>query len=161
MMEFRANSFQILDHDILEPIYKADNINSIVTTEVDSYFLSQEALTFNHEATFEADLTDLSPLLTYTTDLSNKPLYIEYNVPVMVQVRWHKKPRVNKKWLKRYGMKEDSVLVRCNVESIVPHTHYDPIGITEHIEYGMTFGSMEYKFRPDQLRKNLKLEVSR
>lgn len=158
-MEFRANSFQILDHDISEPIYKTDNISSVVTTEVDSCSLSQESLTFNHEATFEAELTDLSPLLTYTTDLHSRPLCVEYNVPIMVQARWHKKPRINKKWLKRYGMRKDTVLVRCNVESVVPNTYHDPLGMTEHVEYGMTFSNMEYKFRPDQLRRNLKLEV--
>lgn len=161
MFEFRANSFQMLNSDTLEPIYKADNISSVVTTEVDSYSLSQESITFNHEATFEAELTDFSPLLTYTTDLSDKPLYIEYNVPIMVQARWHKKPRINKKWLKRYGMKKDAVLVRCNVESVSPNVDYGLTGMTEHVEYGITLSGMEYKFRPDQLRRNLKLEVSR
>jgi hypothetical protein len=158
-MEFRANSFQMLDYSTLEPVYTADNINSLVTTDVDTYSLSQEVPTFNHEAYFKAELIDMSPLLTYATDLSDKPLYIECNVPIMVQARWHKKPRINKKWLKRYGMKKDTVLVRYNVESVYPSTHYDPLGITEHVEYGMTFGSREYKFRPDQLRRNLKLEV--
>lgn len=159
MMEFRANSFQILDYGTLEPVYTADNINSLVTTEVDTYSLSQEVLTFNHEAYFEAELIDMPPLLTYTTDLSDKPLYIAYTVPAMVQARWHKKHRINKKWLKRYGMKKDTVVVRYNVESVYPSTHYDPLGMTEHVEYGMTFSNMEYKFRPDQLRRNLKLEV--
>ena len=159
MMEFRANGFQMLDYGTLEPVYTADNINSLVTTEVDPYSLSQETLTFNHEAYFETELIDMPPLLTYATDLSDKPLYIECNVPIMVQARWHKKPRINKKWLKRYGMKKDTVVVRYNVESVYPSTHYDPFGMTEHVEYGMTLGSREYKFRPDQLRRNLKLEV--
>lgn len=159
MFEFRANSFQMLNPDTLEPIYTADNINSVVTTEVDPYSLSQEVPTFNHEAYFEAELIDIPPLLTYTTDLNDKPLSIAYTVPAMVQARWHKKPRINKKWLKRYGMKKDTVVVIYNVESVYPSTHYDPLGMVEHVEYGMTLGSREYKFRPDQLRRNLKLEV--
>lgn len=158
-MEFRANSFQILGHDISEPIYKADNINSVVTTEIEPPSLSQEVLTFNHEATFEAEMTDLSPLLTYTTDLHSRPLYVEYSVPIMVQARWHKKPRINKKWLKRYGMKRDKILVRCNVEYVTPNLEHDPVSMTEHFECGLTLTDMEYKFRPDQLRRNLKLEV--
>lgn len=159
MVEFKANSFQILNPDTLEPIYMDDNVNGLVETEIESSSLSQEVLTFNHEATFEAEMIDCSPLLSYTTDMFDIPLYMEYKIPVMVQARWHKKPRINKKWLKRYGMKKDTVLVRCNVESVIPNTYHDPLGMTEHVEYGMTFSNMEYKFRSDQLRRNLKLEV--
>ena len=77
----------------------------------------------------------------------------------MIQARWHRNKRINKKWLKRYGMKKDSILVRCDVESISPNTNCDPYCLTEHVEYGMTLGNMRYKFRTDQLRKNLKIEM--
>ena len=160
MMEFKVTSFSMLDPSNGELFYKSDNISDmVVDTYVDSSSLSQETLSFNCEATFEAELTDCSPLLTYVTDLSDRPCYIEYNIPVMVQARWHKKPRINKKWIKRYGMKKDSVLVRCYVEAVTPNTQYDPLYMTEHVEYGLTLSNMEYKFRPDQLRRNLKLEA--
>lgn len=33
----------------------------------------------------------------------------EWDTPIIVQARWHKKARIRKKWLKRYGYKEDVV----------------------------------------------------
>lgn len=160
MIEFKASSLQMLNPDSLEPIYESDSINDmVVTTEIEPSSMSQEVLTFNHEATFTADIEDATPLFSYVTDLGGRPFYIEYKIPVMVQARWHKKPRINKKWLKRYGMKKDYLLVRCDVESVSPNTIYDPLYMTEHVEYGMTLSNMEYKFRPDQLRRNLKLEA--
>lgn len=156
MIEFRANSLQMLSPDTLEPIYEADNINSVITTEVDTYSLSQEVLKFNHEVTFTAEIEDTTPLFSYVTDLCDRPLYLEYNIPVMVQARWHKKPRINKKWLKRYGMKKDTILVRCNVVSM--YTDYEREDPYE-IEHNFNIGSVEYKFRPDQLRRNFKLEA--
>jgi hypothetical protein len=159
MMEFKANSFSMLDPSNGEVFYKSDNISDmVVDTYIDSSSLSQETLSLSREATFSAELVDCSPLLTYETNIFDKPFYVEYNIPIMVQARWHKKPRINKKWLKRYGMKKDNILVRCNVESLYPNTQYDPLYMTEHVEYGMTLSNMEYKFRPDQLRRNLKLE---
>lgn len=156
MIELMQGNIQMFVPGTSEPVYEINNVNGLVETEVDTYSLSQESLTFNHEATFTADIEDATPLLSYVTDLSDKPLYLEYNIPVMVQARWHKKPRINKKWLKRYGMKKDSVLVKCNV--IGMHSDYECENPYE-IEHHFTIGSMEYEFRPDQLRRNLKLEA--
>lgn len=156
MIEFKANSFSMLDPDTLETVYKADNINTVMETEVEPYYPSQGALTFNNEATFTADIIDTTPLLSYVEDLNNIPLYMEYNMPVMVQARWHKKPRINKKWQKRYGMKKDTLLVRCNITSM--HSDYNRENQYE-TEHYFNIGSVEYKFRPDQLRKNFKLEA--
>ena len=159
MTELTLGSIQMFAPNSLESVYEFNGVNGLVETEIDPYSIAQEILKFNYEATFSAEMTVCPPLLSYTTDLSDKPLYLEYSTPIMVQARWHKKPRINKKWLKRYGMKKDAVLVRCNVESVSPSTCYDPLYMTEHVEYGMTFSNMEYKFRPDQLRRNLKLEA--
>ena len=158
MIELMQGNIQMFVPGTSEPVYEFNNVNGLVETEVDAYSLSQESLTFNHEATFTADIEDTAPIFTYVTDLSDKPVYIEYNVPIMVQARWHKKPRINKKWLKRYGMKKDTVLVRCKAISM--YSDYERENPYE-IEYCFNLGSMEYKFRPDQLRRNLKLEVSR
>ena len=131
----------------------------MVETEIETHSLSKEKLSFTHEATFNVNAEDIS-LLNYVTDFNDKPLYIEYNAPIMIQVRWHKNKRINKKWLKRYGMKKDSILVKCDVESISPNNNYDPYYLTEYVEYGMILSNMQYKFRPDQLRRNLKIEVN-
>lgn len=157
MIELKSGSFTMLRND--EPICEFNNVNGFIESEIEPYSLGQESIKFNREATFEAELESSSPLMTYTTNLSGRPFYIEYKTPIMIQARWHKKSRINKKWLKRYGMKEDYISVKCDVESFTPNTNYDNDYLTDHVEYGMVLNNMQYKFRPDQLRKNLKMEM--
>lgn len=74
---------------------------------------------------------------------------IEYNVGILVQTRWHKKKRINKKWLKRYGMKSDTVKMRAKARTL-----------SYNIETGdceFEVDKLEYIWRPDQKRKNLKI----
>ena len=158
MIEFKATNMKMVDIDTSEIISEYDLNNAVIETEVETHSLSKEKLFFTTEATFDVRAEDIS-LLNYATDFNGKPFYIEYNIPIMIQSRWHKNKRINKKWLKRYGMKKDSILVRCDVESISPSTSHDPYYLTEYVEYGMTLNNMQYKFRPDQLRKHLKIEM--
>lgn len=155
MFEFKANNMHIYD-DKLMKIGECNLNDTVITTELDTNSLSKEKLSFTHEATFEADGVDFYSLPLHTT-VSNKPFRLEYNIPIMIQSRWHKKKRINKKWLKRYGMKKDSILVKCDVESISPNLSYD--FSTKHVEFDMNFNNMRYKFRPDQLRRNLKINM--
>lgn len=157
MIKLESGSLTMLRND--EPFCEFNNVNGFIESEIDQYSLGQEVIKFNHEATFEVELEDCTPLMTYTTDLNNRPLSIEYRTPIMIQARWHKKPRINKKWSKRYGMKKDYISVKCDVESFTPNTNYDGNYFHEHTEYGMVLTNMRYKFRPDQLRKNLKMEM--
>jgi len=158
MIEFKTNSFQILNTDTLEPITEFSDIDNVtIESEIDTSSLSKEVLSLNHEASFECELTDCSSLLNYTTDLNDKPLYVEYYIPIWIQARWHKKPRINKKWLKRYGMKKDKVLVRCDVDSVSPDDSYDPYDLVKSGGFNIELSNMQYKFRPDQKRKNLKI----
>lgn len=139
-----------------EPFCEFENVNGFVESEIEPYSLGQETIKFNHEATFEAELTEYSPLMSYTTDLNGRPFYVEYKTPIMIQARWHKKPRINKKWLKRYGMKKDTVLVKGKVTDI----EFDTERENEYeLGYTMNIEDMHYEFRPDQLRKNLKMEM--
>lgn len=163
MIDFKidkVNNLKMFDINTLEPIIEYDDISNVsVKSEVEQISLSKEKLSFNHEMSFKCESIDCLSLLNYKTDFSNKPLYVEYYIPIMVQARWHKKKRINKKWLNRYGMKKDNVLVKCDVESISPNTSYDPYCLTEQVKYDMTLDNMQYKFRPDQLRKNLKVKM--
>lgn len=93
-------------------------------------------------------------------------LYVTYYVPIMVQARWHKKKRINKKWLKRYGMKKDNILVIGDCDSIIVNyisSYPDCLGainnyyVPKYKEYEMTLNNMQYKLRPDQMRRNLKM----
>lgn len=69
----------------------------------------------------------------------------------MIQARWHKKRRVCKKWLKRYGMKPDVIKVKMKAAII----EYD--ANNKDVSLG-TDGKREYVLRPDQKRRGLKIE---
>lgn len=155
MFKIKANNMYIYD-DKLMKIGECNLNDTVITSELDTSSLSKEKLSFTHQATFEASDVEFCSLPLYTTFI-DKPFRLEYNIPIIIQSRWHKKKRINKKWLKRYGMKKDSILVKCDVESISPNLSYD--FSTEHVEFDMNFNNMRYKFRPDQLRKNLKIEM--
>ena len=161
MIDFKIdsiNSFQILNTDTLETVMEFGDISNVtVETELEPSSLSKEELSFNHEASFECMSTDYTSLLDYATNFDDKPFYIEYYVPILIQARWHKKSRINKKWLNRFGMKKDEVLVRCNVNSISTDNSYDPYNLVESKGFNMELSDMQYKFRPDQLRRNLKI----
>lgn len=157
----KINSFQILDIDTLEPITEFDGIKDItIESEIEQSSLSKETLSLTHEASFECEPADYSLLINYATNFNSEPFYIEYYVPILIQARWHKKSRINKKWLKRYGMKRDKVLVKCDVDSISPNNSYDPYDLVESNGFNFELSNMQWKFRPDQLRRNLKSELS-
>ena len=161
MFDFKVNkvsNIQMLDINTMEPIADFSGIGNVtVESEIDTSSLSKEVLSLNHEASFECEL-DCSPLLNQITDYYNKPYYVEYYIPIMIQARWHKKRRINKKWLKRYGMKKDKVLVRCDVDAISPDNSYDPYDLEKSGGFNIEISNMQYKFRPDQLRRNLRIE---
>ena len=75
---------------------------------------------------------------------------MQYYVPIMVQARWHKKKRISKKWLKRYGMKPDKVLVQIDANAI----EYD----TSDNSFEFSANKYTYIWRQDQLRRGLKIE---
>ena len=155
----KINNIQMLDINTMKPIANFNDIGNVtVETELEPSSLSKEKLSFNHEASFECSLVDCTSLLDYTTSFDDKPLYVEYYAPILVQARWHKKPRINKKWLKRYGMRKDEVLVRCDVDSVSPDNSYDPYDLVESKGFNFELSNMQYKFRPDQLRRSLKIE---
>ena len=162
MIDFKidkVSNFQMFDINTLEPIAELSGIsNCTIESEVETSSFTNEKLSFNHYATLECELIDCSSLLNYTTDLNDKSLYVEYYIPIMVQARWHKKPRINKKWLMRYGMKKDKILVKCNVDSINLDDTYDPYDLVKSNGFNIELSDMQYKFRPDQLRKGLKIE---
>lgn len=170
----KIKSLQISDKDTLEPIVEFGDIgNATIESEIELSSLSKEKISLNHEASFEASFKceskGWSSLFGCTTDSNNKPYCVEYNIPILVQARWHKKNRINKKWLKRYGMKKDKMLVQADVDSFGQDTSQEPYDLiksqelyplikTECAEFNMALSNMRWKFRPDQLRRNLKIE---
>ena len=150
----KVKSVQMLDKDTLEPIADLNGVGN-VTTEIEPSSLGDEVLSFNHSISFEGKIDYNSALYSLAVDYNNKPLYAEYYIPILTQARWHKKHRINKKWLKRYGMKKDKLWVRCDINSVTPQHPEDPYNPVINFE----LGNIQYKFRPDQLRKNLKMEL--
>lgn len=78
-------------------------------------------------------------------------LALEFDRPIMIQARWHKKPRIRKKWLKRYGMKPDVVKVKMEATTVEYNTNSKNVSFESD-------GKREYVLRPDQKRRGLKIE---
>ena len=94
---------------------------------------------------------DLAPLYDYgVMQFPNGNFVIEHQIPIMIQARWHKNKRINKKWQKRYGMKPDIVRIRANATIGEYHT--------DDGSFDFEADELEYLWRPDQKRKGLKIE---
>jgi hypothetical protein len=88
------------------------------------------------------DLCNTSPV--------NKEFILEHETPIMIQARWHKKPRIRKKWLKRYGMKPDTLKIKTNATVVEYHT--------DDGSFEFETDKLEHIWRPDQKRRGLKIE---
>jgi hypothetical protein len=86
----------------------------------------------------------------YNMPQPNGKFTIEAYINIMIQARWHKKARVRKKWLKRFGMKPDTVKMRANATAGEYHTDDGSFDFESDIP--------EYLWRLDQLRRDLKIE---
>lgn len=96
--------------------------------------------TFSCEiTTINQDLCKLSPCLEFTT---------EGETPTLIQTRWHKKARIRKKWLKRYGYKEDKVKTIMKAK----HGEFNK----ETGEFNIEIESIEYIFKPYQLQRKVR-----
>ena len=73
---------------------------------------------------------------------------IEYETPIIMQARRHKKARIRKKWLKRYGYKEDKV------KTIMKAKYGSFNGETG--ECDIVVESIEYKLKPYQLCREVR-----
>ena len=99
-------------------------------------------------ASFEVNINDFM-LLDETPHIPEK-FTMEADVPIMIQSRWHKKRRISKKWLKRYGMKPD--VVKMQTDGVVGE--YDP----DSGEFSFETNNIIYVLKPHQKRKGIKIE---
>lgn len=139
----------IVETDIIENEDKGTpmihNLNSSTELSVDTVNLNQDVL------------NDLVAPPNPTNNFT-----MEFDTPIMIQVRWHKKPRIRKKWLKRFGMKPDTVKVRANMHMLeyypghILAEQYDNNGVCATFNsFGFEIDKQEYILRPDQKRKGL------
>ena len=123
-----------------------------------------QSLITNRTAEFTCENVQLNTsLLNSMLEAPKTPVKVYWDMPIMIQARWHKKNRINKKWLKRYGMKPDVIKVEMNIKELT----YEPGNTVGYDETGIrsTFNSWNfetdipiYKYRPDQMRRNLKIQ---
>ena len=99
----------------------------------------------------EVNNVDLSKLNDTFGLMPNKNFIMEADVNIMVQARWHKKPRIRKKWLKRFGMKPDTVKIRMDAKTGEYHINDG--------SFDFETDKYEYVWRPDQMRRGLKIEL--
>ena len=94
------------------------------------------------DATINQDL--LNELCTPSRSLG---FIIEGETPILIQARWHKKARIRKKWLKRFGYKEDKLktIMKAKYGSFNKETG----------ECDIEVESIEYKFKPYQLHREV------
>lgn len=94
------------------------------------------------------------------------PTRIYWDIPIMIQARCHKKYRVNKKWLKRYGMKRDVVAAEATVKSFTSTPGYAvPTDIVycdlDTRDFECDIDKLTLKYKPHQIRKNSRVEFLR
>ena len=163
-IEFSGGSMSLIDNDrvidfgninefTMESTCQSEDIGDTIVKNTNSSFEFESELTYFNE--------DLFNKLLNPQDYNNFSL--RYNVPVMIQCRWHKKARIRKKWLKRYGMKSDVIPVvvdNCELE-------YNPGKTLGYTDDGIlsTYNSYmvkttqypKYIFKPHQMRRGLKI----
>ena len=74
---------------------------------------------------------------------------VEWDIEAMVQARWHKKARINKKWQRRYGMKPDTIHVVGQAKML---------SVDDKFNYDLDIENIQYVLRSDQKRRGLKIE---
>ena len=95
---------------------------------------------------------------------STRPFAMEFDAPILIQARWHKKWRTRKKWLKRYGMKKDTVHMTAIIESMENVPEEPPIGCEEGLiatfpSVAITCKEIGFIFNEYQMRKGMMMEV--
>lgn len=145
MMESNGNQLEL--GNISNGLIEVDTLSADETPNIYYNF------TKDISASFEVSMRDVEFLDEFTIKqpCPTETFNIEHNIPILVQARWHKKKRINKKWLKRYGMKADTVKIKAKARTLSYNTE------TGDCEF--VVDKVEYVWRPDQKRKNLKIEM--
>ena len=139
-------------------------IESNATEEVDNPVVAMFNPCMDAEFSISTDCIN-AELLSEIAQNNLYPFVAEFNAPILVQARWHKKWRTRKKWLKRYGMKKDTIQVKGMIESIAEIPQEPTIGYCEtgligtFSGYEYTFKEISFVFNEYQMRKGMMMEV--
>lgn len=106
----------IFDTETGEDLGQIDDVKSVkMTSEYKTDYAQKDAkniLSFNHDPSYTITFDINEPINTEElykvlgVDTSNMPDAYDIQYVKIVQVRKHKKRRINKKWTKRYGYKQ-------------------------------------------------------
>lgn len=140
----------MIDEDKTMELGKGIPFVEDIELSAEEYLSHQYHLTTTSSMSFQTDSVNLE-LLHNLCNIppSNGKFTMEYSIPIMIQARWHKKPRIRKKWLKRFGMKSDTVKARMNATAGEYHT--------DDGSFDFETDKFEYIWRQDQKRKDLKI----
>lgn len=105
---------------------------------------------FTNPAIFSCENTTISQDLfdDLCKPSASATFIIEAETQILIQARWHKKARIRKKWLKRYGYKKDCV-------KTIMKAKYGEFN-TETGECNIEIESIEYIFKPYQLQREVR-----
>jgi hypothetical protein len=149
-IEFNSGSLYISSLDS-DPIEICGDLDVSMEYELSAKETELISYKINQSASFSYDISsiDLSLFEHVSTIAPHDKFTLQYYIDIMRQSRWHKKARVNKKWLKRYGIKPDRVKVLADATAL---------------DYNAPDGSFElesekhrYVLRSDQQRRGLKI----
>lgn len=143
-----------------EDVYGVAELQESATEALSMYYNLKNSASLSCEMKyFDLDLLDK------ICDTAPTGYFIlQYQRPIMIQARWNKKQRIRKKWLKRYGMKPDTVRVDVHANTL-EYYPVQPVDECWHdgicaVSHGFEFEThdQEYILRPDQKRRGLKIE---
>lgn len=129
-----------------------ENMSFTMDSEISASEVAPVLYNANQSAEFSYEMSSVDLELLnnmYMFPTPSNMFTLQYNVNVLVQKRWHKKARVNKKWLKRYGMKDDIVMVLADGTATI----YDKIDDSFEFESS----NHRYVLRSDQQRRGLNI----
>ena len=105
-------TLSIFDNETGQMLGKLHNIESVdltenTTEERNDYERSRKFLSADYTLTFDSKTDNSGELKKiFGVDMSNLPDAYDIQFVKIIQARKHRKKRINKKWLKRYGVKQ-------------------------------------------------------
>lgn len=105
-------TLSIFDNETGQMLGKLHNIESVdltenTTEERNDYEQSRKFLSADYTLTFDSKTDNSGELKKiFGVDMSNLPDAYDVQFVKIMQARKHRKKRINKKWLKRYGVKQ-------------------------------------------------------
>ena len=150
MIEFNSGNLFMTDSNNVSYLIGK---NLTGTAEVEMSANEEPSMHFDlhKSAEFSCDSCDINiSILEKMCGYQHSNIYmVEWDVEAMVQARWHKNARIRKKWLKRYGMKPDTVHVIGQAKML---------SVDDNFNYDLDISNLQYVLRSDQKKRGLKIE---